>query len=528
MRQHCEYARLLHQISHERTLSIVTLLVLTMLFSFGCEELPIEPDAESPFVPVLELIIPATVPPGIPVPYMIVDEDANPRSAGWEIVNVSTDAALFAPQEIVLKRGAGSGQLNGITDDTTTVSITNTLGSFLAERTVQVQDLPRREMPVYLYGTDLNWGPDSLIVVRDHVIVPDAQTLTIEAGTIVLLGANARLDVDEANLEIKGTREQPVLFTAENPAEPWGELELVYSQSTLEWVFFTGGGGDNSRAFGHSNSQPVIRIDHGNFNMNHGFILDNPGKAMGSLHAEVRVDSSLISRNDTGGEHGESLVIIENTWFLDTPNGDGIPIDDDNDAIYLRLPHDDSDLWSVLRNCVFVTGKDDAIDHNGANVMIEHCVIEGFDNEGLAASNENTASVYNTLILDCEQGIEAGYGSPEVIVDHCVITGCDTGLRFGDNYPNQDHTGSLTVTNTISVGNRLHNVWNFDPATELPSKNAVEIYWSIVNDPEYDDSTGNISGEVKFDLDYLLLEGSVGVGAAIDSTDIGLLHLLQP
>ena len=126
------------------------------------------------------------------------------------------------------------------------------------------------------------------------------------------------------------------------------------------------------------------------------YIIDNPGKALGIDAGVVRMDSCLISRCDTGGEFNHTLVLMNGCYFIDMPNGDGIEIDDDNDCLYLLNPWINGDDLSTITNSVFSTGKDDGIDHNGANVYVSNCVIEGFCNEGIATSSNN--NIYFTTV----------------------------------------------------------------------------------------------------------------------------------
>jgi hypothetical protein len=168
-----------------------------------------------------------------------------------------------------------------------------------------------------------------------------------------------------------------------------------------------------------------------------------------------------------------------------------------------------------------VTGKDDGIDHNGANLLIRGCRIEGFDNEGIAASNSNNISVYNTLVKNCEQGIEAGYGNPTVSVDHCTLINNEIGLRFGDSY-NWGCEGQIYTTNSVLFGNG-DNILNYDLLLQAAVPGAIEISYSMTNDSDYNESPNCISGIPVFDENYYLLAGSPGEGAANDGYDMGII-----
>lgn len=251
------------------------------------------------------------------------------------------------------------------------------------------------------------------------------------------------------------------------------------------------------------------------------YLLDNPGKAFGFTNSSVSITSSLITRCDTGGEFKYCTVSIEESAFLDIPNGDNTEVDDDNDALY--LDHQlEGGFDSSIRNCIFITGKDDGIDHAGASVVIADCVIEDFDNEGIAASTGNSVSVFNTLILGCGQGIEAGYGEPAVSVNHCTLVGNGVGIRFGDSYTWGCY-GSLNVVNSIVVDNNEYNVWNYDLALGGPREDAITVTYSIVNQPEYDDGEGCLIGAPSFTVTHLLTEESIGTNAASDGLNMGIL-----
>ena len=129
--------------------------------------------------------------------------------------------------------------------------------------------------------------------------------------------------------------------------------------------------------------------------------------------------------------------------------------------------------------------------------------------------------IVNTVVRNCEQGVEAGYGSPGVRVDHCVIVDNDVGLRFGDNY-DWGCTGQMVVTNTIAYQNS-DNIYNFDLLTQAPVDSGIIIRSSLTNDPDYDGCPGCITGVPLFDGDYHLLPGSPGKNAGDDGEDMGLV-----
>ncbi|HEX05565.1 MAG TPA: right-handed parallel beta-helix repeat-containing protein [Bacteroidetes bacterium] len=500
-----------------RAITLISCVTIAIAMLNGCELSPNGSDDEdNEPISAFELYYPSRLPIGTELPYVLREVNTSPRLLGWETANITTTLQF---KQVQLKRGFGSGRLSQFGQGVTHLSVAN--GSILAEGDVEFLELPERSIAGTLAGSDLNWNADTVIVVTDNITVPSGSILRVTEGTVVLLHADVRLDV-EGEILVSGTREAPVLFTAVNPGMDWGEINIASGYAQFEWTFFTHGGGDESRSFGHSNSQPVLRVDEAIALLNHCFFLDNEGKAIGSREAQVTMDSSLVMRNDTGGEHHRSVVMISNTGFLDMPTDDGVFVDDDNDAIYLNGAFDESS-YSEITDCVFVTGKDDAIDHNGALLRISNCLIEDFAHEGVAASNTNRAYVLNTLILGCNQGIEAGYGTPEVIVDHCVLVGNNIGLRFGDEYTSMDDNGNMTITNTISVENLLHNVWNYDPLLEGPRDDVMSITYSMVNDTLYDNETGNVTGEVTWLEGYLLAPNSVGVGMAEDGSDMGLI-----
>ena len=93
---------------------------------------------------------------------------------------------------------------------------------------------------------------------------------------------------------------------------------------------------------------------------------------------------------------------------------------------------------------------------------------------------------------------------------------------MGDAY-DWEVDGTLTVTDTISVNNRVSNVWNHVVRLDGPKPGAITIGCSMVDDPTWDGIDGNIPGIPRWDASGCLSEDSMGRGAACDALDIGLL-----
>jgi hypothetical protein len=481
----------------------------------------IDSELMEPVQPTLSLIAPATVLPNRQFPVVlrvtVDDRPAFQLTTGVPITLNGSGAGTLA-----LRRGAGSAEF-GATEDDTIVGA-EVVGN-QTDRLVKVTSSePARELEGELNGAELSWGPNEVVRIAGDVIIPVDKTLTIESGTTVLLDAKANLLVG-GSIVGNGTFESPLFFTEWEEGKPWGGLRIVGGSATFSYAFFAHGGGDGKYVFGHSGSQAVLFVEEGELTMEDTFILDNSGKGLGAQLASLTAADSLISRCDTGGELKQTQAEFYRTWFLEMPSADGEPDDDDNDGIYLHNPPPDlpaDEASATVTECVFAVGKDDAIDHNGSRIRVTDSFIEGFHHEGVACSKNNWVEIRNTLVRDCQQGIESGYGSPQVTVDHCTVVENEVGFRLGDSYE-RVVSGTLTVTNSIAALNSDSNVWNFSRRDSGPLPENVSISNSIVDSPEWDDINDNIPGLPEFDSTWHLLPNSVGIGASSDGLDVGLL-----
>ena len=391
-----------------------------------------DPDSDADLGPApVHVAVPARALAGSPVP-LVLRVDGRPT--GDFVVDAGGEAVA-----VRVHHGAGSTLL-------ALAAGTHDVGG----ASVAVVDQPDRVASERV-DVDTPWGPDEVVVVEGEVRVGAGATLTIERS-LVLLGQAGALRV-----------------------EPGGAL-------VASGAFFVGGGGDPSRAFGHSGSQPVLRVDQGVLSLVDSAVLDAPGKAIGAEDAVVELTDVLISRVDTGGELVRTRLTAQRCWWVEIPDADGVVADDDNDGLYLQGVWTDADgaaAPSTLTDVVFAVGEDDAIDHNDALVLVERAWIEGFEHEGVAASAGRVIEIRDSVVRGCAQGVEAGYGDPEVTVDRVVITDCGVGVRFGDSY-DWGSSGHLAVRYSVVTGNQEADLWNHDRALGGPREGAVDVVCSVV------------------------------------------------
>ncbi|MBN1131284.1 MAG: right-handed parallel beta-helix repeat-containing protein [Chitinispirillaceae bacterium] len=371
---------------------------------------------------------------------------------------------------------------------------------------------------------------DTLALVRAGtlVMVPadvtlSAPQLTIEENVLFILGQRVTM-VCEGELVCAASSRYPVFFTSDDPGAPWGGLVLT-GTSRLTNVFFCRGGGNTSGewVFGHSGSQAALHVAGTHAGLRSCFFMDNAGKGVTAISGGMTIDSCLFLYCDMGGEFSQSRVTLSDSWILFTPDTSSAAVDDDNDALYLQGIYGDvaDSQYSTIKRCVFYRGKDDAIDHNGAFLRIADCWVEGFYHEGVAASEGNRVAIFNSYFTGCDQGIEAGYGNPVVVADHCLVTGNRTGVRFGDAY-DWGCAGFLLVVNSIVNGNGI-DARNFDVLTNGPVDSALQVSYSIVSTSPGTSGTGNCHETPLLGADLLLKKDAPGAGAAADGRDMGLV-----
>jgi hypothetical protein len=453
---------------------------------------------------------PRAAPEGARVPLWVqVQEDGGLARgvSGW------LDAPVGGAEgpRVLVRRGAGS---------TTWSAPAGSLE--LAGRPVG-RELPRRRLEGSLSGSGLVWGPDEVIELPIGAQVPRGSSLTVHEGVWVLLGERANLDVS-GSISVEGSQAAPVVFEALELGKPWGGVKHD-GDGRWRWAFVLEAGADASRAFGHSRSQPALYAGPGaRLDLERVAVQDCVGKGVSGREAQITMRGCMTARTDTGGEHEYVALTLEESHFMDFPTLDAPPADDDNDAIYLRgtLMLDGEPAMSRIADTTFIGGQDDGVDHNSATVELERVWIEGFAHEGVAASDGGAIWVRDSVVKGCEQGVEAGYGAPALVVERSLLWGNGVGARFGDSYQ-RTYEGSLTVLDTVFFENTDRCLWDFLLSTQAPGpEGAVSVSGSLCEDDTLPAGAGNARGSAVLDEGLRLAPDSPGRGIGTDGADPGL------
>ena len=399
--------------------------------------------------------------------------------------------------------------------DDTEISETN-LSQFISTNTLIVsEDIPAGETI---------WVENSNVTIDNDLYIPSGSFLKINKGSHIKLGEHSNIII-HGEIEINGTEEYPVLFTSLDTEKPWGGIEFYNSESKISYCFFINAGGDPEKGWQHTQTQPILFAkDNSELDIKNVFILNSPGKALGSHNSIVDADSSVLSFVFHGGEFHYSHLTFNNSYVINIPNDDGIFVNDDNDGFHIDYRHQTINEPSYIKNSFFINGKDDAIDHHRARINIDNCWIDHWMNEGIATSGIDTVRVTNTIVQNCSNGYEAGWGAPKLFVDHSVAINNGTGYKFGDNYSTPS-TGQLTITNSIAYNNE-DNIKNYTNHLSGPYPDGIDVSFSITNDSDYDNMANNLTGIPVFQSDYKLYHYSLGASMATGGKNIGIVEPL--
>lgn len=307
---------------------------------------------------------------------------------------------------------------------------------------------------------------NKVVRINQDLIIPSGYSLTINEGAIVTVDESVNI-INYGTINISGTKENPVFFTSSEFDKFWGGFISVGNNSKVisENTIFCHSGFSNSGKYGnvgHAHQQALFYSEDSDLYLNHCYIIDHKGQSFYSLNSKLTLETILVQRLISGGQVNSSQVTIKNSIFTDFPNDNQDFIDADNDALYIHA----SDV--IIDSSCFMYTKDDGLDSGGSEggiITVSNSRFEACFHEGAALSSENDVlkshNFINCIFLNCGQGIELGYSSPNhsVTVDNCLFLNNGIGIRYGDNYNGSEVNGLMYVKNTKSCNNII-DIWN--------------------------------------------------------------------
>lgn len=401
----------------------------------------------------IQLIHSRAIPVGFSFPLVVVAGDYLTSS----LINLQ---ASVSSQDFLIKRGVGSAWASSPSMEVQHLVIDN--------RSFPIQSTEMDVTPLEIGG-----------ILEESLSIPEGSFVKIETdlhigeGITLIIGAGSFISIDEGiNIHnsgtflFNGTSEQVVTVTCSDEASFWGGIISSGSTNSIEAShtifcrsgFHSGEGYD----YGHAKRQALFYSDKGLHKFTSCYMLDHAGQVFYPRGSRLEIKYCLIQRAITGGQANYSDVIIDHSVFTDFPDDKRIFQDKDNDAFYLSASN------ANISSSIFMYAVDDGLDSGGSQggeVRVSNTRFESIFHEGAALSSRESVvkNHYFTscLFIDCGQGLELGFSSPNhhVFVDSCSFVENGIGIRYGDNYSTQ-HEGFIAVSNSEIIESHAYDVWN--------------------------------------------------------------------
>lgn len=473
----------------------------------------------------LRVITPQDFPAGHEIPVIAWVENDEGHA-------VRANGFLSAPGQpsIQIRRGVGSGFLSSNNPPGNLTYATH-IEQLQASNTINLEsNTVWTSVSGTLSGTT-TWLENSRMAVTGDVTIPAGSTLNIGAGSIVRLNSGVDINLN-GTMTIAGTTNQPVVFMPMTPSQPWGGLLLTAntSQLTATGTIFTGSGavqnwfGSNGHPHSHRPEQALF------YCTNSPIITFADCAAIflsGQLSHAVNGGTFnythfLMQHATTGGEHTGASFRVNDSAFIDFPDDTADFVDGDNDALYIV------NGTHGFTNTLFGWTKDDGVDSGGSGgglLDFVNCWFESTLHEGNALSgNGKIINHFNSVFINCGQGLEDGYDSPVGTMYHCLALGNLVGGRFGDNYSMSSYAGFLRATNSILIYNH-RDVFGVDFLDWTYRTNSMDVRSNYLSAPN-DYHPGNLIWQAAdgWQLgDFMSVPGTdVGIGIATRQTQFDL------
>ncbi len=419
----------------------------------------------------LRLLMPSNFPSGYEMPVIAWVVDAEEHA-----VRANGLLAAAGHNSIQIKRGVGSGFLAS-NQPPGTLNYHPIVGGLGTNKAANITTgTVWTSVSGVLAGSTV-WPPQSRVRVTGNLALPAGSSLTVGAGSVVLLNAGVNITNDGA-LVINGRVDDPVVFMPNARSQPWGGFFMRSSSGSINatGVIFVASGANPTGGAGHRSEQCLFLVS------NSPSILLSDSAAIylaGQLgHAynggTFTFTRFLMQRATTGGEYTGASFTVNDSAFIECPDDTTTFVDGDNDALYLVSGA------HFFTNTLFGWTKDDGIDSGGSGygpLTYQSCWFEGTFHEGNSMSGYKDVYSRGTVYFDCGQGIEDGYNAPTGRVENCFFSMCKSGIRHGDNYPTiGNYDGRFTGTNCISIYNH-RDLFGFNWHNPGGWTNSYDRFW---------------------------------------------------
>ncbi len=494
--------------------------------------LPPVPSAAEEFVGSrLRILVPSAFPTGYEVPVVAWVVDPNGHA-----VRVNGQLTAAGQRSIPIKRGVGSGFL-AAGNPVGTLAYAPAVPGLSTNHNVEIEGEPAWTVTGGALSGAVVWPANSRIRVTSSLGLPAGSSLTIGAGTIVLLNPGINI-TNDGTITVNGTVDQPVVFMPQSRNQPWGGFFMRTSGGVLtaSGTIFTGSGADPNGGAGHRPEQCLFLVDGAPrltlVDCAAVFLAGQFGHAYGG--GTFKFERFLLQRATTGGEYTGASFTVNDSAFIEFPDDSANFVDGDNDALYFVSG------THAFTNTMFGWTKDDGVDSGGSGygpLTYQSCWFESVFHEGNSLSGYKNVYSRDSVYLDCGQGIENGYNAPTNRMDHCLFVGNEIGVRHGDNYDNiGNYDGRETVTNSISIYNHRDVFgfnWHTGAAngwTNATGQMTIRDNWlSAANSYFPNNSLWNPAVDAARLAPFMTVPagGSVGVGLAVRTNQLATSTLAK-
>jgi hypothetical protein len=400
----------------------------------------------------VNIVYPKQYVTGVPVPVLLKIDDYEMR----QMLNL--EATTDKGNSFFIKNGTGTTLLNIETSQSAVFTIAGKNYSIDLAPATSRFDLEQNILEL------VEVPANSLVELKDDLTIQQGGGIVFNEGVVLIIAKGVNI-YNEGLVTFAGRENNPIMVSSNNSKSLFGGFisEGENASINASYTFFSSFAHHSGAGYqyGHAKHQALFKASHTKLYFTNCVFTDSPGQVFYPENCVLQIDSCIVQRVKTGGQVNLSQLSITGSYFSDFPDDSQTFQDNDNDALYINASDANID------DSYFMYAKDDGIDSGGGEggtINIRNCIIEACFHEGFAFSSTEPAvkhhRIYNTIVRNCQQGIELGFSSSkhDVVVENCTFANNYIGVRYGDNY-DWSISGSITLSNPIFENNYC-DTWN--------------------------------------------------------------------